>query len=282
MSEDVARALEQDILGNRVAFPCGCVLECTCSYPGRDWVRTGLAIHACALHPKTFASTAVMNPIHDSVLLNGELGPLEHKWLRSDATRVTMDELEMAMREWVWRADENQIVIREGQPVLKGKVDPWIVSADRTHLIGRHGTIEKNPWVNDRAYKPGKLISGKDLIRAQGKSVNFSDAFSMGAMVGFKPGDYVDLSHYKEVEEALGIPKDVLFDKLNISVDSMTRLPYAAADAKLTHELLKARNIKPAPYDTPPLNISFTPSWKEWEEAGVVVEEEKKDGDGRG
>ena len=103
----------------------------------------------------------------------------------------------------------------------------------------------------------------------------------MGPMVGFKPTDYIDLENqYKEIDEALGIHKDMLFDKLNISVDSMTMLPYAAADAKLTHELLKGRNIKPAPYDTPPLNISFNPSWKEWEEAGVVVEEQEKKGDG--
>lgn len=152
MNEDAVRALEQEILGDRVAFPCGCVLEWACSYPGRDWKHTGRALHPCSDHPGTAYHSSPSSFVATA-------GPLEYKWLKADGTRVTMDELEAAMREWVCSADEN--------------------------LIG---------------------ISGR----------------------------------------------------------------------------LKERNIKPAPYGTPPVTISFHPSWKEWEEAGVVVEEEKKDGDGRG
>lgn len=267
--EEVARALEREILGRHVSFSCGCVLEAWAHYPGKDWIRTGFVRDFCAEHPKTFLNTSIMNPIHDTVLLNGEPGPLEEKWLKADGGAVTVEELERAMQWWVARAAFEATSLGEAIHINE-LYDPWILSAKGSRIIDKHGAIRMvEDWVA-RRHEPGSLVNPVRSGRESAK------------MIGFAQTDYIDLISPRSKNQAAKMMLElengpVLQDlvsklkltKKNISFASVPLPP-------LTFSLIKGRDKKgDPPYDTPPLAISSAPSWEELAGVGIDMADEE-------
>lgn len=202
---EVARQFEQQILGQRAAFPCGCVLECCVHYPFKDWAYTGRAIHLCADHP--YPVCRIQGEPPSSISAAGLMrrnfptpleGPLEMKWLKPDGTQVLLTELEVAMEEALDRLDAEEearvtemnvkryryggivgeYVEKEWLPSRASRIDPHIASHEGWHAIGRFGSVAVIPlgtsvqgFVHDefelqmKLHKPGAFVELHRLQR---------------------------------------------------------------------------------------------------------------------
>lgn len=281
METDTAELLEQQILNGRVAFPCGCVLECRAHYPGKGWAYTGNAVHMCIEHPYPDRVAYVnRRPVDVAGLMQQSfptplqarlflaIGPLERKWLKPDATQVTINELEEAMEENLDRLDDEaresvERAFRTMRHVYHGisqdhivrpppqfgrisRCDPHIVSQERVHAIGRHGSVAAIPGrrasmthdemleTEKTSYRPGDWIDLPKLQRMynEQKFLNFGlidmeriqeDHLHNWPQLrqigkGFKPNEIVDVTD--EVRKRLpGLAEKISRDTLMMGLE---------------------------------------------------------------
>lgn len=82
---DVALQLEKELLGDRVAFPCGCVVDIILVYPGKTWVRAGGVVVECEAH------------------FGSEVPGFAYRWLWPDGGIVPAAHMNAAMDGHVWQ-----------------------------------------------------------------------------------------------------------------------------------------------------------------------------------
>lgn len=158
--DEVAQQLEQNIIGeDRVAFPCGCISEVLLTYPGRDWIRTAITINRCGEHPN---GTLDVNDFH-------------YRWVHRDGSRVTYDELSVAMDEHIWKCKKpiavfNVVHAGPGGVTISYMFHPHLfVCAERLPGKGVAGAVRRNGGSTvlnhnlERACTAGTLLSSDEI-----------------------------------------------------------------------------------------------------------------------
>lgn len=253
--EEVAFALEQQLLDNKFVLPCTCVLLIGCVYPGPDWIRTDLAVHACSEHPCLCFGDPLRAP----------LGATEKKWFKRNGERVTIHELEAAMEEHLWanrdRAAEKDA--ETGKMTYVSTTDPFVIAATPGQAVGRHGTIISIPrrrW----ALEPGDMVPNaflRSVRRTTGRTIwdrvyNIDPKFfSMTETIRQlgKPISFTDYKPYCDLPRSIDRGKTMMqFAMENFSsittkrqdAAALSRIQdYAKMDAELTLRIHKNRQV---------------------------------------
>lgn len=143
MNESTAQLLEKRLLGNKHAFPCGCVVKVVARYPGSDWIRTALSANNCEEHPIELPLPTDVFSVHDEILPRAPApGALEAKWVDPLGNAITLKQLQRAMDGWLWK--HKDVSFRydvDGSVTVVKPHNPRIVAAGG-RLIDRNGGLE--------------------------------------------------------------------------------------------------------------------------------------------
>jgi len=158
--QEIAQALNQAILGNKHALPCGCILEKKCMYPGKDWVRVGVHLQSCAehAHPYPYQIKTTRTSWFEIV---GK--PLSDRWFKVNGDEVQPDELKQAMDVLTSKARFKASTLKQAIKIYECP-DPWVISQEMFYLINRQGHIsEVEDWMVQK-FGPGDVIDMGELM----------------------------------------------------------------------------------------------------------------------